>query len=226
MLNRNLPSHTRILKDSVQDTILLLYLLRESHGSIKEQNLFDAKIRLMKLVFLAEKEMVERRLKGFNFFFNIYKHGPSSWEILCLLDDLSAAGLIKLEDKEIRLTSFGEKLVGDFVDSQRPEQRKNNTKFLSTVKNVVERNRDLNLKELLDKTYKIKMTPFGTKRSVEIGRAVEQFRKAPGKPKPRLLMRLPKKHVASELEVSEDWVQTFAVVCNPDFEDFLKHAAT
>src|SRR5207253_11351449 len=73
--------------DSARDAALLLILLAKAGGSVGGQKSpFWAKVRLTKLVFDSEHRMMRDRVKGFGFFFGAFQHGPSSGDLLGLLD--------------------------------------------------------------------------------------------------------------------------------------------
>ncbi len=50
-------------------------LIDRAGNNIFGNNTLDAKIKLMKLAFLAEKEIIEKKYKGFNFFLISIKEG-------------------------------------------------------------------------------------------------------------------------------------------------------
>lgn len=206
----------RNLKDSVEDTILLLYLLNEVQQKIAENSKFEAQLKLMKLVFLAELEMVEKEEKGFNFFFNVFKHGPCSNELFAIVDDLKEANLIDFDyDKNsFILTGHGKKILLDFLGSQTSKHKIKNQSFFKKIDSIVDKYSNLTAQQLKNEVYAMTIkTPF-MKKEVQIGEAVDNSSKQ------RLLMRLPKCKKA--FYVSPDWVETFGIVCNPDFKDLMK----
>ena len=107
-------THKRDLVDSIEDTILLLYLFHKSNGKIVGENDYlDAQIKVMKLIFLSELEAHINNEKGFNFFYNTYKKGPCSKEVFAILDDLANVNLITSDYKKnsINITEKGEKVI-------------------------------------------------------------------------------------------------------------------
>ena len=57
-------NRVRDTNEEIIDKVLLLYLINE----VNKQGELNGITKLMKLLFFAEKEMVENKVKGFNFF--------------------------------------------------------------------------------------------------------------------------------------------------------------
>ena len=202
-------NHTRENEDAIQDVLLLLYLLDKAGNAVTDKDPFQAKVKLMKLVYLAEKSMAEMGFKGFNFFFNVYKHGPSSKELLKTLDDLQKKHLIHLDDKSssIVLTDRGRMTIRDFIETSGAE----NKKILSVVDDVVGKYAGMTTQQILDSVYAMEVTPMYSEKKVNIGDAVKSGVRT------RLLMRLDESDTKKKLEVSPDWVETLNVIMNPAF---------
>jgi len=199
-------SHTREPKDTAQDTLLLLFLLQQGGDKICGKNSFDAKIKLMKLVFLAEMEMVSKRLKGFNFFYNIYKHGPSSMELLQLVDDLEARKFINYDSENViySLTPKAKRVVSDFKAEVGPSSKE----FFEVISKIIEENASLSTQDLLKKVYEMKFIPNGEK-EITIGEGVKRELRN------RLLMKLDKPE--KELNMPNEWVVTLNMLMNNEF---------
>lgn len=198
--------HDKENKDSVQDVLLVLYLLSQAGNRISGKDPLLAKIKLLKLVFLSEKRMVEEKLKGFNFFFNVYTHGPSSKELLRMIDDLRYQKLMKFENNTFSITEKGEEMVSEFVETT-PE----NKAFFNIVDEIIEGYGNLSPEEILDQVYAMEVKPMYSEETINIGEAVKNS------PKKRLLMKLDAGDVAKELTVPDDWVETVNFTLNPEF---------
>jgi uncharacterized protein YwgA len=210
MANNFVHVHERDPKDTAQDVLLLLYLLKKAGDNISGGDNFEARIKLMKLVFLAEKEMLDKGLKGFNFFFNVYKHGPSSKEVLQMLDDVKSSGLIDFDsvNNTFLLTSKGRGVISDFVDSGNV-----NKDFFENIDKVISKYGELRTDKLLETVYGMKIKPLYGNREIEIGKAVKEGSKA------RLLMKLDRNNTKKELDVPAEWIETVSVLMNPELSD-------
>lgn len=212
-------THKRNLIDSIEDTILLLYLLYKSNGKIVGENDYlDAQIKVMKLIFLSELEAQINNEKGFNFFYNTYKKGPCSKEVFAILDDLTNVDLIISDYKKnsINITEKGEKIISNFLKNQRPNIKSHNQPILQKIDEVLKKYGQLTAKELIEKIYVMEMkTPSGKK--INIGEAVRNFEKTKGKSKPLLLIK--SSGYKKKLIITPEWTETFSVLCNPRFKD-------
>ena len=105
--------------EQISDRLLLLYLLSELQPC---SNLGDTK--LQKLVFLSERDMIREHVKGFDFYFFKFLHGPFSRQLENDLSDLDDWGLY-LPDEHM-LTSHGRKVaewLGDLWHKNREVTR-------------------------------------------------------------------------------------------------------
>lgn len=200
--------HDRENKDTTQDILLLLYLFERAGNNISGINTINAKVKLMKLVFLAEKKMVDLKYKGFNFFFNIYKRGPSSKELLQLIDDLMKQKLIDFDsiNYTYSLTPIGRSVIKDFTTFS-----ENNRSIFNVIDSILNEYGNLSSDEVVKKVYAMKIQPMYSNKVLNIGEAVKNSERN------RLLMKINKEDTEKELEVSSDWVETINVLMNPTF---------
>lgn len=212
-------THKRNLMDSIEDTILLLYLLHKSDGKIVGENDYlDAQIKVMKLIFLSELKAHLNNEKGFNFFYNTYRKGPCSKEVFAILDDLTNVGLITSDYKKnsINISEKGEKVISNFLKDQKPNIKSYNQTILQKIDKVLKEFGKLTTKELMEKIYAMEIeTPSGKK--INIGEAVRNFERTKGRSKPLLLIK--KSGYKKKLIVTPEWKETFAVLCNTRFKD-------
>ena len=201
--------HERNDKDTTEDVLLLLYLLKKQGGKISDKSIFDAQIKLMKLVFLSEYQMAHSGIKGFNFFFNVFKHGPSSKEVLNLVDHLINRGLIDKKDKEFSLSESGNITINDFVKFSKEN------KFVFDVidENTTKYGKPCTEK-LIEIVYSMNIKPLYSDTIININ---DEVRNTNGNPGKRLLMKLDEEHTKQELDVSDEWVETVKILLNPAF---------
>ena len=196
--------HSRDTEDTAQDVLLLLYMLSKSDST--GRNKLEAQLRIMKYTFLAEYQMsVKRAYKGLNFFFNIFKRGPSSTELLNLLDLLVEKKLVSFDETNsaFSLTPGGKSTIEEFISSVT-----DNKDFFTIIDDVIKDYGSLPLDTLLDKVYAMNVTPMHSTETINIGESVKNS------PKKRLLMRMEKSEAKKELQVPEDWVNTVDILLN------------
>lgn len=96
--------------EKLADHLLLLYLINKAN----QVESLTGDTKLQKLVYLAERNMLGRKLKGFNFFFHRFDYGPYSQE---LKDDNShLIGIGLLEKKKWNLTDEGGSILDSFPE--------------------------------------------------------------------------------------------------------------
>ena len=97
--------------EKVMDRLLTLYLVNECHARHHVQDLSETK--LQKLVFLSEKELIERGCKAFNYRFIRLLHPTHSQELRNDLTDLVKLGYLeepgynKISKTDMILEDFG-----------------------------------------------------------------------------------------------------------------------
>jgi hypothetical protein len=99
----------RTFEERLSDSALSLVLLSQ----IPDGETIGDRLKVMKLLFLAEYRMFTERAKGLNFTFYRYKLGPFSKEVEELWDALKVSGYLQ-EDEEFALTDEGRRLAHAF----------------------------------------------------------------------------------------------------------------
>ena len=223
--NQNSFLDKRNTADLVADTILLLYLINKIWPKGKkpiDKTSFEAKVRIMKTVFLSEYFMVKERMKGFNFFFNIYHYGPSSLNVLDLLDDLLDSELIEENRKEnefgYRIKEKASKNLNFYIKDFTPQKI---DKFLKIIDGVVKKYGHLEYKNLIEKIYSLNVIPYKSKRgTLNIKSEVAKHNQEP-KYKPKLLEKMDKKDYDKELPLDRGWKETFLVLTSPNLNRII-----
>jgi uncharacterized protein YwgA len=88
--------HSRSRKDSLEDQLTLLILLRE----LKEHGFQTKRLKLQKLVYLVDIFGAILEKKATTYTFRVYKHGPFSGEIYSDIERLVTLGLTYAEEME------------------------------------------------------------------------------------------------------------------------------
>lgn len=218
-----MKSLKRNMNDIVTDSVLLLYLIQTttSKEGVCDKSLFEAKVRLMKLTFLAEYFMITKQKKGFNFFYNIYNYGPSSLDLLDLLDDLQDAGLI-IQQKEkdgvrFSLSQIAKSTLTEYLE----EEGEMNNIYFKLIDGIVDKYGALSYKELLDKVYSMNVQPYRSRRGeLNIRKEVEKH-SASSAHKPRLLTKMITGDYDKEFNLSEGWKETFIVLSSPSLNKMI-----
>ena len=100
------------IKDKIIDRFLTLYLVND--GFKRCQLRFLNETKLQKLVFLSELDMINQRVKGFNFYFIRLHYGPYSFDLANEKARLIEMGF--LEEKTLKPTKDATYLLEDFGD--------------------------------------------------------------------------------------------------------------
>jgi uncharacterized protein YwgA len=141
----------RTPKEKVTDQFLAVYLMNDAFSRVRLQ--FMGETKLQKLVFLSERSMISERMKGFNFRFIKFIHGPYSQELRNNLGTLLQTEFIN--DFGLAPTDIVKMILEDFQDVI-----KKNQAFLQQIKIVNDHYAKMPLEELLKAIYAM---PFGGK---------------------------------------------------------------
>lgn len=102
-------------RDAIVNLLLLLYAVRSS----SRRGYLYGRVKLQKLLFEAQKRMLDLRLRGLSYVFYRWKHGAYSPEAEWGLKWLERNGLVEVVDHRIEITSKGSKVlesVRDLID--------------------------------------------------------------------------------------------------------------
>jgi uncharacterized protein YwgA len=102
----------RTLRDRAIDHFLTLYLINDAFS--RKNLILLPSTKLQKLVFLSEKNMIDKREKGFNFYFIKLIHGPFSQELENDVSKLVQDGYIN--DMGLKPTENTPAVLEDFND--------------------------------------------------------------------------------------------------------------
>lgn len=148
-------------KEEIIDMLLLLYLIREAN-----KYAHIGKVLLQKLVFLAEKAMVNNDIKGFNFRFFRYDLGPFTEEIYRDSEKLYNAGLLRETEWPFRLTECGNALLENIYSSI--VRRSNNREVLNIIEKIVRKYAKYDVEKIKQFVYAIKIQPLGESKTLPI----------------------------------------------------------
>ncbi len=141
--------------EEITDQILLLYLINKTEqcGDV------DGDTKLQKLVFLSEKNMIKSKIKGFNFYFFKFLHGPFSRELEEDLGVLQEWGAY-LPDENM-LTTAGMKAIELF-----PEIWSRNNRVTSEIDTITKQFAQQPLRSILSYVYNLEHPFYRTKKKI------------------------------------------------------------
>jgi uncharacterized protein YwgA len=95
------------IRERVTNVLLLLRLMQQanSKGQVEDE------LKLQKLIFLAEKALIAKRLKGFSYNFFRWLKGPFSKNVRLDFILLTQCGFIRKEKNRMELTNKGKEIL-------------------------------------------------------------------------------------------------------------------
>lgn len=201
----------RTPEEAILDKALILSLLdRVAH--YKDDNVGD-KIKCMKLPFLVEYPMFERKLKGFNMTYFRYERGPLSKHVYEAWRDLQATGCLTFDGYSLILTQIGHSLAHEFIsDVLKTEE---NSFFFEQLEGVAKKFGPLPMSLVQRLVYAMDVQPLegGPRLKVRDADVGTNFTRA-----------LEKKEAKQVLKVDQSWLETLAIELNPENKQSINKA--
>lgn len=196
----------RTADESIIDKALYLSLLDlVAHEKAERGTIIGNKIKCMKLPFLVEYPMFEKRSKMFNLTYFQYEHGPFSKHIYQVWGDLEGVGCLALIDKYwIEFKEEGHRIAHAFIGEvlSRPENRL----FLEQLQNAAEKYGRLAPPTIMKIVYDMEVYVL------ELGKRLK-VRDAPMGV--NFIYTLDDNEARSRLKVDNSWLETLAIALNP-----------
>lgn len=207
----------RTLDEMIIDKALILAQLdRVAHY---KDDIVGDRIKCMKLPFVIEYPMFERRIKAFNLTYFRFEWGPISKGVYEAWRDLEAVGCLAFDQNLLVLTQAGHHLAHDFTRDVL--QIEDNLFFFSELENVAQKFARLSTTWVKELVYRMDVQPIegGSRLKVRDAPIGTNFTKA-----------LDDKEATQVLKVSQGWLETLAVELNAEnkrgitkaIEDFHK----
>lgn len=121
-------------------------------------NLVDGKTRFQKLMFLIQKEAERNGIKGLDFDYEIYLHGPFSRELSVVIDDLVDKGYLEEKTTETAsgYTKYIYKLKAKSKEMMKHAMSKKllSSRMLKSIKKVLDEYGDMPLPQLVEEAYR------------------------------------------------------------------------
>jgi uncharacterized protein YwgA len=188
-------------QERCSDLILLLYLIEE-HSRSSHRYLGITKAD--KFIFLAEKEMVEKEAKGFDYHFFKWHYGPLSPSIYADVSLLREAGMISPRDSLV-LTKRGRQFL-----EQLDEILRMNRAFTDGIDRIVHQFSDATTDDITEYVYDVEIHyPMGPKRIREIPKGWDLVRK------------LPPRKAERSFGIPEPWINTIELLLDAEYSSKL-----
>lgn len=185
----------RTIREKAIDHLLTIYLINDVF-SRKNLHLLPS-TKLQKLVFLSEKQMIDKREKGFNFYFIKLVHGPFSQELENDLGKLVQDGFIS--DLGLKPMVNAKLILEDFQDVIDRNQT-----FFKKINTVNDNFACMPLQQLLTIIYAM---PWGRGKGQTIADLPQR--------KPMLYPMKPE-IVATEFEITDNEAEDLLMNFDPD----------
>jgi len=202
----------RTPEEIIIDKALVLALLdRVVHYSASD--VAGDRIKCMKLPFIIEYPMFERRIKGLNLTYFQYEYGPISKGIYETWRDLNHAGYLTFDKNLIILTEAGHRLAHDFIGDVL--QTEPNLFFFSELESTAKRFARLSTAWVKQIVYAMEVQPIEGGPRLKVRNAPEgtNFTRA-----------LDNKEAKQVLKVSQGWLETLAIELNPQNKQSIARA--
>lgn len=196
----------RTSEESIIDKALYLSLLDlVAHQKDEGGTIVGNKIKCMKLPFLVEYPMFEKRSKVFNLTFFQYEYGPFSKHIYEVWGDLEGVGCLAFIDKNwIELKDEGHQIAHAFINEVL--NKTENQIFLEQLQDVARKYGRLAPPAIMNVVYNMEVYVL------DLGRMLK-VRDAPMGV--NLIYTLDDNEAKSKLKVDQGWLETLAIALNP-----------
>lgn len=196
----------RTADESIIDKALYLSLLDlVAHEKMGKGTIVGDKLKCMKLPFLAEYPMFEKRIKAFNLTFFQYEFGPFSKHIYEVWGDLEGVGCIALIDKKLlELKEEGHQIAHTFIREVLSQAE--NRLFLEQLQDTAKKYARLATPAIMNIVYDTEV------HVLELGKRLK-VRDAPMGV--NFTYTLDDKEASLKLKVDQNWLETLAIELNP-----------
>lgn len=192
--------------ERVENNLLFLYLVSEASkaGRVEDD------LKAQKLVFLSQKQLVQKRLKAFNYTFLRWHKGPFSKDLANDIKALVKAGMLTRIDDKIDLTDAGKEVVARCEEllTKQPE-------FIVPIKAVAQAYGAIPSDDLKESVYDISVFVPKLRKVTKI-RDIEE--------KQLILYGLSTKKARKAFNIDENWQATLELVFNKEAQDSLRMA--
>lgn len=196
----------RTFEEGIVDKALYLSLLDlVAHQIDKGGTIVGNKIKCMKLPFLVEYPMFEKRSKVFNLTFFQYEYGPFSKHIYEVWGDLEGVGCLSFVKKNwIELEDEGHQIAHAFINEVL--NKTENQVFLEQLQDVARKYGRLAPPAIMNVVYNMEVY------ALDLGRKLKVQDAPMGT---NLIYTLDDNEAKSKLKVDQSWLETLAIALTP-----------
>jgi len=200
------PPQFRSINEAIADRLLLLYLLFRTRckGFSISGTAFERQLKLQKLLYWVEYEMVSTGYKGLNYHFFKWTYGPFAQEIYVDCGHLLINDLITEERRELGVTGKGY----EFLENC-DEVFEDNPGISAFFDRIIDRFGGYDAEDIKNATYDFpifgKKTPIGRVRKGEL-----------------ILSKLKYGEAEQVFFIDEKWMPTFQIMFDPVFYSAIK----
>lgn len=196
----------KTIKDRIINLLLSLYIIDKVNTTSSLEN----NLKLQKLIFLSQKQLIEKQKSGFRYLFIRWNQGPFSANLNEDLKLLQHSKFINWGKNSINLTTESKQLMAQLQDLFNL-----NKTYLKSIDSILEQYSSLTPTEIKEHVYNIKI------RIPRIG-TIMRIEDIPHK-KP-LLVELSKNRARHSFDLPEEWLETLEVVFDWEAMNLLKQA--
>jgi len=194
------------IRERVTNVLLLLYLIEKTNrlGKVEDE------LKLQKLVFLAQKRLVKKKIKAFSYNFFRWRKGPFSKNLrIDLITLLQTRFLVKKPDR-IELTEKAKELLNNCS-----EILIENQSLLRDIDKVVSARAEYSPEEIKDFVYSMRVT-------VPRIRQIMSIKNIP--PSQLILFKTSDKKARSIFHVDDSWLATLELIFDDEALKSLERA--
>jgi hypothetical protein len=163
------------------------------------------RLKCMKLPFLAEYPMFERRMKAFSFTFFKYEYGPMSKNVYEAWGDLQAVGCLQFTDNlRLKLTETGHSIAHAFIEEVLSQGK--NRAFLDMLQATADEYGRLATPAILSRVYRMEVYIPELNQRLKIQDAPMGV---------NFTFALDDDEVEQKMSVDSGWLETLAIELNP-----------
>lgn len=194
------------IRERITNLLLLLYLVEKANaaGDVEDE------LKLQKLVFLAQKKLVERQLKAFSYNFFRWRKGPFSKNLRIDLLALVEAQFLRWRANKIELTDKAKGVLetcSELLDE--------NEYFLRWVNDIILEYSHYSSEEIKDLVYSLKVV-------VPRLRQIMTIKDIP--PRQLILFKTADKNARMIFDIDKSWLATLELTFDKEALDSLSKA--
>lgn len=194
------------IRERVTNVLLVLYLIETTNtiGNLEDE------LKLQKLVFLAQKKLVERGLKAFSYNFFRWRKGPFSKNLRIDLITLLETKFVRRKLDKIELTEKAKELLKDCT-----KLLNENRYFLKFIDSIVSKYSEYSPEDIKESVYALKVMVPRIRQIMTIKDIA---------PSQLILFKTSDKKARSIFSISNSWLATLELTFDKEAISSLERA--